>query len=384
MQPTMIPMSQPPTFEPTHYLSASIVKAPDQPVQMPFREQKVNMRPITAILGLITLLLAVILGLSAFNTHVLRDVQGQSPTSTSTPISAFPVAGPPSGSNVCSGKKPKSGFDNFKCVEAKVDEQAAADVSSPFKGTLKTAAEPILTSYWQAGLCPVNVHWHLGAEHRSAGQYDEAGTGPAEPKTWTGKPRQGLRCKQYSATDQKFTKPYDWKHCKHMQVGETYEVHWPHSAAGACGTINQYQTPFYDGVFCTDGVLTSTNKQIGVQAQVFTVVNDESYYYPDLIRGMIIDGEKGDDMVFYTGSTTGDSRSNDICSKYSPITWQVDRKCHLISASTFDKMCADMKAQRDDMTDDLHPHGSREVVADQYTANNMKAGSLSGGRATIP
>ena len=26
-------------------------------------------------------------------------------------------------------------------------------------------------------LCPVNVHWHLGTEHRSAGQYDEGGNG---------------------------------------------------------------------------------------------------------------------------------------------------------------------------------------------------------------
>ena len=130
-------------------------------------------------------------------------------------------------------------------------------------------------------------------------------------------------------------------------------------------------------------MLTLTNKQIGVQAQVFTVVNDEECYYHNLIRGMIVDGDKGNDMVFYTGSTTGDSRSNTICSKYAPITWQVDRTCHLISASSFDKMCADMKAQRDDMTDDLHPHGSREVVAAKYTANNMKAGSLSGGRATL-
>ena len=104
----------------------------------------------------------------------------------------------------------------------------------------------------------------------------------------------------------------------------------------------------------------------------------------DSIKGMIIDGDKGDDMVFYTGSTTGDSRSNSVCSKYTPITWQVDRKCHLVSASAFDKMCADMKAQRDDMTDDLHPHGAREVVSAELTANNMKAGSLSGGRASFP
>ena len=88
------------------------------------------------------------------------------------------------------------------------------------------------------------------------------------------------------------------------------------------------------------------------------------------MRGMIVEGDMGTDMAFYTGSTTGTSRDNDLCSPFTPITWQVDRKCHLISASTFDKMCADMKAQRDDMSDDLHAHGSRELVDDEHAANN--------------
>merc|ERR1711924_114028 len=100
----------------------------------------------------------------------------------------------------------------------------------------------------------------------------------------------------------------------------------------------------------------------GVQAQVYTIVNDERYYYPDLIKGMIVAGDYGKDMAYYTGSTTGTSRDNTVCSQYSPITWQVDRTCHLISASSFDKMCADMKAQVDDMKDDLYPHGARELV----------------------
>ena len=302
-------------------------------------------------------------------------------------VEVFATKKPPAGNtNVCAGKKPKSGFDNVECVEAAVDEQAAADVSSPFKGTKQTDKEPISTSYWKAGMCPVNVHWHLGAEHRSAGQYDESGTGSQKSSRRAAGARQGLRCHHYNDKDAMFNTPYEFKHCKNMHVGETYEVHWPHSAGGACGTINQYQTPFYDGVFCNAGDLanTGTGFNIGVQAQVFTIVNDEAYYYPDLIKGMIIDGDKGDDMVFYTGSTTGDSRSNSVCSKYTPITWQVDRKCHLVSASAFDKMCADMKAQRDDMTDDLHPHGAREVVSAELTANNMKAGSLSGGRASFP
>lgn len=119
-----------------------------------------------------------------------------------------------------------------------------------------------------------------------------------------------------------------------------------------------------------DGVLTDTASQIGVQAQIFTVVNDESYYYPDLMRGMIVDDKMGDDIAYYTGSTTGTSRNNELCSQYAPITWQVDRKCHIVSASTFDKMCADMKSQRDDMHDDFHPHGSRELVDDSLASDN--------------
>ena len=92
-------------------------------------------------------------------------------------------------------------------------------------------------------------------------------------------------------------------------------------------------------------------------------MNDETYYYPDLIKGMIVAGDFGEDVAIYTGSTTGTSRNNDdSCSGYSPITWHVDRKCHLISASSFDKLCFDMKSQVDDMSGDLYPHGSREVV----------------------
>lgn len=107
-----------------------------------------------------------------------------------------------------------------------------------------------------------------------------------------------------------------------------------------------------------------------MQSQVFTVVNDEDYYYPNLMRGMIVDGDYGANITKYTGSTTGTSRNNEVCSQYTPITWQVDRKCHLISASTFDKMCADMKAQRDDMTEDLYAHGSRQLVDDSLAADN--------------
>merc|ERR1711937_700775 len=152
-------------------------------------------------------------------------------------------------------------------------------------------------------------------------------------------------------------------------------------AAGACGTVNQYQTPFYDGVFCNLNMEAFATlgpqdiaSAVGVQGQIYTIVNDESYFYPDMIRGWIVDevDNMAQDIAYYTGSTTGTSRNNEVCSQYTPITWQVDRKCHMISASSFDKLCYDMKQQRDDMSDDLHAHGSRELVADKYVANNQQ------------
>merc|ERR1719162_329949 len=278
-------------------------------------------------------------------------------------------------------------FNNTACMKAGVLdalEQAGANVTKGYVGKLDaTGRTPITTSYLEAGLCPVNVHWHLGTEHLSVGEFDEHGTGPANDivsddgngRRLASNARLGFRCHKYNANDAKFTTPYHWRHCKSMVVGETYEIHWPHSASGACGTPYQYQSPFYDGVFCMDGIITlsplNTYTKIGVQSQVFTIVNDENYYYPNLMHGMIVDGEYGMDVGKYTGSTTGTSRDNTICSRYTPITWQVDRKCHLISASSFDKMCADMKTQSDDMSDDLHAHGSRILVDDKLAANNL-------------
>jgi len=274
-------------------------------------------------------------------------------------------------------------------------EQAGADVSEGYKGEFETKVKPITTTYLKAGLCPVNVHWHLGAEHRSEGEFDECGKGPKTQEQYDDEDgasrrlaplRLGLRCHHYDATDSKFTKEYEWKHCVKMHVGETYEVHWPHSNLGACGTPHQFQYPFYDGVLC--GKNAATAEQVGdwlktlplnvaVQSQVFTIVNDEDYFYPDLMWGMITGvGEFGKHITKYTGSTTGTTRNNTMCSAYSPITWQVDRKCHLISASSFDKMCADMKQQRDDMSSDLHAHGARDLVDTALAADNHQDASV--------
>ncbi|KAL7532985.1 hypothetical protein ACHAXR_004974 [Thalassiosira sp. AJA248-18] len=167
-----------------------------------------------------------------------------------------------------------------------------------------------------------------------------------------------------------------------MTIGQTYEVHWPHSTKGACNSPWQYQTPFYDGVFCNlpmEDLVTLKPQDIasnvGVQSQTFVVVNDEDHQHPDLFSGMIIDEANGQgvDLAMYTGSTTGTQRNNEVCSPFSPITWQVDRKCHLISASSFDKMCEQMEQQADSLKDDLYAHGARELVKDMHAANNQQS-----------
>jgi len=301
------------------------------------------------------------------------------------------------GTNPCAGKKLSAtvpALNNKDCWKTdgvrNAIEQAGGDVSEGYQGTLNSSVIPIKTHYYKTALCPVNVHWHLGAEHRSAGQFDEEGTSPEnglapedenpEDARRLAAARYGYACRHYKKDDARFNTNYTWKYCQGMHVGETYEVHWPHSALGACGTPYQYQDPFYDGVFChaTAEAVGKLSQQdiasnVGVQGQVFTIINDEDYYYPELIRGMIVDAEKfmGTNITAYTGSTTGTSRNNKVCSAYAPITWQVDRVCHLISASSFDKMCADMLQMRDDMSGDIHPHGARELVWKNLTANNQ-------------
>jgi hypothetical protein len=322
--------------------------------------------------------------------------------------------------NPCEGKKPYHAgpgdnyFANVDCMRnnlAQTLEQAGANVTAGYRGLMDAGDRvPITGRYSDNGLCPVNVHWHLGAEHLSVGQYDSYGSGPAAsnssgygrrlasapysstanhdpwkrpaPDSGAENLRQGHQCHHYTESDPKFTTAYDWQYCTHMEIGQTYEIHWPHSAAGSCGTDWQYQTPFYDGVFCRDGIITvvplNTYEKIGVQAQIYTVVNDglgtsSPYHHDDLIDGMIVEGDFGRDMAKYTGSTTGTSRSDLVCSRYTPITWQVDRTCHLISASSFDKLCKDMLAKRDDMHGDVHPHGSRETAESRLVANNQQS-----------
>eukprot|EP00934_Nitzschia_sp_Nitz4_P002693 Nitzschia sp. Nitz4//scaffold29_size155292//133961//135151//NITZ4_002687-RA/size155292-processed-gene-0.60-mRNA-1//-1//CDS//3329546535//2683//frame0 len=368
---------------------------------------------VTIFAGLTVLLAAAVVALSI--ALAAQDSSTMTITSLTTSTVELPTQTAPYGENICEDSKDDAYLPNVACYDELgevadlalgASEQSGANVTLGYQGEYDTGDRvPMTEPFWKEGLCPVNVHWHLGTEHLSVGEYDENGAGPSvdheeetdddhhttteedtddsttnttetdgHHRALSGDARAGYRCHYYDETKPKFTTEYEWKYCENMVIGETYEVHWPHSNMGACGTVNQFQTPFLDGVMCnfaSDFGGSLEGAKIGVQAQIFTIVNDEDYYYPDLLHGMIVDGDMGADVAKYTGSTTGTSRDNEVCSQYSGITWQVNRKCHLISASSFDKLCADMKSQRDDMTDDMSPHGSRELVDDALAADNQ-------------
>jgi Delta carbonic anhydrase len=165
---------------------------------------------------------------------------------------------PFAGDNICEGTDPKLAPINCT-VNGVVQalEQAGANVTVGYVGGLSTDAEPITTTFFEAGLCPVNVHWHRGAEHYSLGEYDETGMGPGKELDEGGhgsypedEVRLGFECLYYNPEDPKFTTPYDWKFCKDMEIGETYEFHWPHSTAGVSVVYNEcgyllYHFPLY-------------------------------------------------------------------------------------------------------------------------------------------
>merc|ERR1719194_275251 len=239
----------------------------------------------------------------------------------------------------------RNDLGDIDCEDASTGAQSATDVTKGAAGDRDPGLAPIV-DYNDAGMCTVNVHWHIGAEHRSEGQYDEAAAFDHPNKdTYAGSHRRlassdgGMRighmCTKgkelWEANDASVrnsdgsVNEYDWKYCKDMHVGLTYEFHWPHSSLGACQTPWQYQYHFLDGVLCgatqlgidintAAAALTSKAHAIGVEGQVFTIVNGATdaaggaaAIRPtwDVLNGW--DRQSAKDVAYYQGSTTGDA-----------------------------------------------------------------------------
>lgn len=233
---------------------------------------------------------------------------------------------------------------NFEPPACEVAEpQAPRDLTPGAVGD-KTPKAATLNAN-QADFVPLtNIHFHLGAEHKSMAYSNsscsEAWDACTKDPEIKGK-RPGFMCPIWHMKPWQFA-PYQFKHCgAGVAVGKTYEVHYVHSSAG-------YSDEDLDGIDGVDpiddglggaangrGIL---NPMIVVEALVFQIVQGAEDL--DAFHGWqtVADHKRS---VMYQGSTTGTSYNNTICSPYS-ITWHVDKTCHRISPKGFDDLCKGM------------------------------------------
>jgi len=246
------------------------------------------------------------------------------------------------------------------------EPQAPRDLTTGATGLMIPKAATLNVA--QSALLPQsNVHYHLGAEHKSdfykdnadSVIYDAANGG----RRLSAAPRPGWMCAAASAAE---TKAYTFQYCKGtVTVGKTYEIHYVHSSASydtahlAANTDIDLMNDGLGGAANGRGML---NPMVTVQAQVFQIVNDGTTANPviaDMVHGMQA-AANNNNRVMYPGSTTGQSHTNTVCSPYA-ITWHVDKACTKVAAASFDNMCKMMKDTYK-MDADLYPHGSRIIL----------------------
>ena len=115
------------------------------------------------------------------------------------------------------------------------EPQTPRDLSAGATGQ-KTPKAATLTDA-QANFLPlVNVHFHLGAEHKSDsyqnGTDSEAYDAQHAGRRLATDPRPGWMCATDTLTSEQMA-PYTFQHCKgDVQVGKSYEIHYVHSSAG--------------------------------------------------------------------------------------------------------------------------------------------------------
>lgn len=254
-------------------------------------------------------------------------------------------------------------FDKPSCANA--EPQAPRDLTDGATGQMTPKAATLTNA--QAEFLPLtNVHYHLGAEHKSNEYNDDADSvsfDATHSRRLATDPRPGFMCQTADLNSTQLA-AYSFQHCTgDVRVGKSYEVHYVHSSAGY--TEEMLDGMDHDGM--DDGLGGAANGRgmlnpmVVVQGQVFQLVNG-AQEVADMLHGWTVVGH--DNSVMYPGSTTGPSHNNQVCSPYS-ITWHVDKACHRVTPASFDNLCKQMKDLYS-LQADLAPHGSRILVDPAY------------------
>jgi len=252
---------------------------------------------------------------------------------------------------------PTCPYDFTKPNCSVAEPQSPRDLTANAQGDMVPKAATLTKA--QAAMLPLaNVHFHLGAEHKSESYADDADANAYDAassnnRRLADKPRPGFMCASKDLTsDQK--KTYDFQYCVNTEVGKSYEVHYVHSSAGG--------DQISEGLGQAAHGRGQLNPMVAVTGVVYQIVNGA----PDL-DVYAMGGMDAADSVMYSGSTTGQSHNNEICSPYT-ITWHVDKKCRLVSPKAFDDFC---KKKKDaGLKKDLYPHGSRIILDPKWVVKS--------------
>lgn len=114
------------------------------------------------------------------------------------------------------------------------EPQTPRDLSTGAEGDMTPKAATLTDE--QANFLPlVNVHFHLGAEHKSDSYNDgtdsEAYDAQSSGRRLAENPRPGWMCPTNALTSSQLTS-YNFQYCEGVEVGKSYEVHYVHSSAG--------------------------------------------------------------------------------------------------------------------------------------------------------
>mmetsp|Transcript_37953 Transcript_37953/g.77654 ORF Transcript_37953/g.77654 Transcript_37953/m.77654 type:complete len:299 (+) Transcript_37953:48-944(+) len=261
------------------------------------------------------------------------------------------------------------------CQDA--EPQAPRDVSPGYIGERITRYEPYGSDQIDR-FEQVNIHWHLGAEHRMENAYDRRSPEWASYVTVPDENHvsqpvvPGLWCPTDGIDDAKLDESsFSFTYCKAAQVGGTYEFHWVFSTGGP-GRLQEDGDEGQLGITAgLGGAFTRTNNaDVIVRAQICLIVNDPSLNdYVDAKNRTFLEQWQqppAGSAVRYVGSTTGPSYDDEVCSPVE-VNWHVDQRCCILSAQAMDNLCKDMIDAG--LEADVSPKGSRRPVDRRWVSD---------------
>lgn len=229
--------------------------------------------------------------------------------------------------------------------------QTPRDIDS--KEGVNSRSFSLAPHYSEMNLC--NIHFHNNAEHKAKAFAIFAGEGDSA----------GYQCDISQSLSESERKKPATDICNGLQSGDTVEVHWVHSSCDV--------SPGKGLGSCLSP--SCANPDLRVETQVFTLVNDDSAldFNDFAYQGNVVDGyhqakalpKKTGKPVEFTGSTTGPSYTEQVCSPLQ-VSWSVRPKCAKLDINSLGKWCENNVFQED------HAHGVRKLVINPELLSEIK------------